>query len=127
MRQILVLITAGILAFLYFNRTPRLLQTELSDWVEEKAVIVQDELTIAYLRSLKFPGSTLVIEETLAPGANYTRYIVSYRSQGLKIYGLLTVPTGGPPEEGWPAIVFNHGYIPPAQYKTTERYVAYLD
>ncbi|MXV22005.1 alpha/beta hydrolase family protein, partial [Deinococcus xianganensis] len=26
-----------------------------------------------------------------------------------------------------PAIVFNHGYIPPAEYRTTERYVAYQD
>lgn len=24
-------------------------------------------------------------------------------------------------------IVFNHGYIPPGQYRTTERYVAYVD
>ena len=24
-------------------------------------------------------------------------------------------------------VVFNHGYIPPAQYRTTERYVAYVD
>ena len=24
-------------------------------------------------------------------------------------------------------IVFNHGYIPPSQYRTTERYVAYVD
>ena len=24
-------------------------------------------------------------------------------------------------------IVFNHGYIPPAEYRTTERYVAYVD
>ena len=24
-------------------------------------------------------------------------------------------------------IIFNHGYIPPSQYKTTERYVAYVD
>ncbi len=28
---------------------------------------------------------------------------------------------------GWPAIIFNHGYIPPSQYRTTERYVAYVD
>ncbi|MEJ2212201.1 MAG: alpha/beta fold hydrolase, partial [Anaerolineae bacterium] len=31
------------------------------------------------------------------------------------------------PDTGWPVIVFNHGYIPPAQYRTTERYVAYVD
>ena len=28
---------------------------------------------------------------------------------------------------GWPMIIFNHGSIPPTQYRTTERYVAYVD
>ncbi len=37
------------------------------------------------------------------------------------------MPFGDPPEGGFKAIVFNHGYIPPAQYRTTERYVAYVD
>jgi dipeptidyl aminopeptidase/acylaminoacyl peptidase len=45
----------------------------------------------------------------------------------LKIYALLTVPDGEMPPTGWPAIVFNHGYIPPKQYRTTERYIAYVD
>jgi hypothetical protein len=31
------------------------------------------------------------------------------------------------PEGGWPAIVFNHGYIPPDVYRTTERYIAYVE
>ena len=39
----------------------------------------------------------------------------------------MTVPDGPKPATGWPAIIFNHGYIPPAQYRTTERYVAYQD
>jgi uncharacterized protein len=47
--------------------------------------------------------------------------------KGLKIYGLLTVPYADPPEGGHPAIVFNHGYIPPTVYVTTERYIAYVD
>jgi dipeptidyl aminopeptidase/acylaminoacyl peptidase len=58
---------------------------------------------------------------------NYDRYIASYLSEGLKLRGLLTVPQGERPETGWPVIVFNHGYIPPDQYRTTERYVAYVD
>ncbi len=58
---------------------------------------------------------------------NYSHYIVSYQSEGNKIYALLTVPFGERPETGWPVIVFNHGYIPPEQYRTTERYVAYVD
>ena len=37
------------------------------------------------------------------------------------------MPNGQAPATGWPVIVFNHGYIPPGQYRTTERYVAYVD
>ena len=79
------------------------------------------------LRTSSYPGSDIVVEQTLDPGLNYDRYITSYLSEGLKIYALLTVPRGERPETGWPAIVFNHGYIPPDQYRTTERYVAYVD
>jgi fermentation-respiration switch protein FrsA (DUF1100 family) len=57
----------------------------------------------------------------------YTSYLASYESQGLKINGLLTVPTGDTPSGGWPAIVFVHGYIPPKEYQTTARYVDYVD
>ena len=61
----------------------------------------------------KYPGSEIVIEQKLAAGSNYQRYLASYRSEGLKIYALLTVPNGHKPATGWPVIVFNHGYIPP--------------
>jgi dipeptidyl aminopeptidase/acylaminoacyl peptidase len=84
-------------------------------------------LAIENMRQQAYPGSKVIIEETLEPGANYDRYIASYRSEELKIYALLTVPRGERPESGWPVIVFNHGYIPPSQYRTTERYVAYVD
>jgi len=84
-------------------------------------------LTIEAMRQRTYPGSDIVIEETLAPGSNYDRYIASYQSEGLRIYALLTVPRGEKPENGWPVVVFNHGYIPPDQYRTTERYVAYVD
>lgn len=86
-----------------------------------------NSLTIEYLRQREYPASEIVIEQALEPGVNYRRYLASYRSDGLKIYALLTVPQGELPESGWPAIVFNHGYIPPDEYRTTERYVAYVD
>jgi fermentation-respiration switch protein FrsA (DUF1100 family) len=84
-------------------------------------------LSVEWMRQQAYPGSEIVIEETLEPGVNYSRYIASYRSEGLKIYALLTVPMGEKPATGWPVVVFNHGYIPPEQYRTTERYVAYVD
>lgn len=68
-----------------------------------------------------------MIEEELPPGSNYSRYLTSYQSEGLKIYALLTVPIGEKPSSGWPVVVFNHGYIPPSEYRTTERYIAYTD
>ena len=88
---------------------------------------VGNELTIAALRAKEIVGSDIIIEETLADGANYAQYIASYQSEGNKIYGLLTVPSGDVPADGFPAIVFVHGYIPPEVYRTTERYVAYVD
>lgn len=84
-------------------------------------------LSITYLRRQIFAGSLLVVEETLDRGSNYNRSIVSYYSEGLKLYGLLTVPIGDPPLTGWPVIVFNHGYIAPDSYKPTERYEEYVE
>ena len=84
-------------------------------------------MSIASMRQQNYPGSDVVIEQTLAPGSNYDRYVASYQSEGLKIFGLLTIPRGERPGSGWPIIVFNHGYIPPEVYRTTERYVAYQD
>jgi dipeptidyl aminopeptidase/acylaminoacyl peptidase len=88
---------------------------------------VGNDLTIAALRAMKIEGSDIIIEQALDNGANYARYIASYESEGNKIYGLLTIPFGDVPEGGFKAIVFNHGYIPPDTYQTTERYVAYVD
>lgn len=84
-------------------------------------------LSIDWLRAQEYPGSEIVIEQVLEPGSNYNQYIASYQSEGLKIYALMTVPAEEKPPGGWPAIVFNHGYIPPDQYRTTERYVAYVE
>ena len=84
-------------------------------------------LEISAMRAREYPGSDIVIEQTLDPGVNYNRYYVSYRSEGLKIYALMTVPTGEKPATGWPVIIFNHGFIPPDVYVSTERYVAYVD
>ncbi|CAG0995282.1 partial Dipeptidyl aminopeptidase 4, partial [Gammaproteobacteria bacterium] len=84
-------------------------------------------LTIQSMRERTYPGSDVTIEQVLTPGSNYQRYLASYLSDGLKIYALLTVPNGDQPATGWPVIIFNHGFIPPDQYRTTERYVAYVD
>jgi uncharacterized protein len=89
--------------------------------------VVLDDLAIESLRQKTYGEGNLQIEQTLEPGGSYNQYIVSYLSDGLKIYALLTLPKAEPPPGGWPAIVFNHGNIPPDIYKTTQRYVQYVD
>ncbi|MCC6259406.1 MAG: alpha/beta fold hydrolase [Anaerolineales bacterium] len=84
-------------------------------------------MSIIALRNGEYPGSEITIVKELERGSNYKRYYVYYLSEGLKIYALLTIPNGEPPAGGFPAIVFNHGYIPPDVYRTTERYLAYVD
>ncbi len=84
-------------------------------------------LAIASMRQATYPGSEISVIQTLAAGSNYTRALVSYESEGNTIRALMTIPSGAAPETGWPAIVFNHGHIPPTIYRTGERYVAYVD
>jgi alpha-beta hydrolase superfamily lysophospholipase len=84
-------------------------------------------LMIEVMRRESYPGSELQIERTLEPGQNYGRFIVSYLSDGNKIFALMTVPWGNIPESGWPVILFNHGYIRPDLYRSTERYMDYVD
>ncbi len=74
------------------------------------------------MRAKSYPGSNIVIEQTLAPAPGYNRYVVSYQSDGLTLLGLLTVPTGNRPAAGWPVILLNHGYIPPPEYSTADSY-----
>lgn len=104
------------------NKSKFELQVSKSLELQESSEKVIHPLQIKVLRERTYPGSQLRIEEELLPHTNYRRYIASYKSQGATIYGLLTVPTESMPVNGWPIILVNHGYIPPADYKTTSQY-----
>lgn len=84
-------------------------------------------LSIEVMREGDYPGSLISREEILEPGEGYTRYDMYYNSEGWRIYALLTVPDGEKPDDGWPVVIFNHGYIPPGVYRTAERYEEYVD
>jgi uncharacterized protein len=85
------------------------------------------ELTIPYLRTQKFESKLAELTE-ISQNSIYTAYLTSYQSDDFKINGLLTKPVGEVPNGGWPAIVFIHGYIPPAQYRTLgPQYADYVD
>jgi len=118
--------------YIYATNSPS--QTEIATpnvKVENNAEVTEDvpfkEMTIPYLRSRNYE-SDLSELTPYSSNANYTSYLTSYSSDGFKINGLLTRPIGQMPAGGFPAIVFVHGYIPPANYQTTgESYSDYVD
>jgi dipeptidyl aminopeptidase/acylaminoacyl peptidase len=130
---VIFLFIALVTTFVYLHISDisgkKVLQPWLQKTVQENEGGPEEEypLSIPYMRKQEYPGSDVTIEETLPAGSNYDRYLASYKSDGLKIYALLTVPQGERPQGGWPVIIFNHGYIPPEEYRTTERYIAYTD
>ena len=84
------------------------------------------EMTIPYLQKQPYQSS-LGNLELYEQKELYTSYFTHYNSNNLKINALLTKPKGEMPQGGWPGIVFVHGYIPPKEYKTNEKYVDYVD
>lgn len=122
---IIVVIILG--AVLFINQSRRTVLQETSNQIKASPTVETFPLQIEVMRKKNYPGSDIQIEEQLGNGSNYKQYVVSYKSDGFKIYALFTVPLTEMPKGGYPAIIFNHGYIPPEQYSTTERYVAYVD
>ena len=49
-------------------------------------------------------------------------YLISFTSENLKEFALMNIPTGTKPENGWPVVVLNHGFVAPKSYLTTESY-----
>lgn len=109
---ICILVSASILLL---RHTPT--QNKLNS-LPTPSIVPLHPLSIVAMRERVYPGSQLTIEQQLSDGSNYHQYLTSYKSDGLKILALLTVPMGDKPKNGWPVILFNHGYIDPAQYQT---------
>jgi uncharacterized protein len=84
------------------------------------------DLTIAALANRSYGGGELQIVDTLLETDTFTRYLITYPSDGLTIYGYLNVPNEG---DKFPVALVLHGYINPDAYSTvayTERYATSL-
>lgn len=80
--------------------------------------------TVEYLRQRDFGGDELLAHEIWADNFYFTRYLISYPSDGLTIYGFLNQPkTPGP----HPVVIALHGYIDPAIYHILDYTTRYAD
>lgn len=71
-----------------------------------------------------FMGTNLKLGKVLARNGEYTRYAVTYRSNGLRISGIMNVPKGKGP---FPLVVLAHGYIDPDIYRSGQGLVREQD
>ena len=78
--------------------------------------------TIESLAARAYGGGVLEIVDTLEETETFSRYLITYPSDGLTIYGFMNVPHEG---DNFPVAIVLHGYVDPADYETvayTRRY-----
>lgn len=80
---------------------------------------------IETLRRRSYGGDGAIsVGPVLAETEAYTRYAISYPSDGLIVTGYVNVPHGDGP---FPVIVLNHGYYDPGRYRTGDGTLAAAD
>ncbi len=86
---------------------------------------VYEGLSIAYLSTRSYGGGEIRVHEIIGDDPDFTRYLFSYPSDGLSIYGFLNVPKqeSGP----FPVVIALHGYIDPGIYNTLDYTTTYAD
>lgn len=81
-------------------------------------------LSIPDLQSRVYGGGEIQIVETMGENSLFTRYLISYPSDGLRIFGFLNLPTGDGP---FPVVIALHGYVDPTVYQTLPYTTRYAD
>lgn len=125
-----IILTPVLLYFLFkdnYRSTKLQLETEKNESLSKNLEVYKSPISIDYLRNYSIPKAKIIVERELQDGFNYKKYIVSYFSEGSKVYALLTVPKKTKPQNGFPVVIFNHGYIPPKSYSTVSSYSSYVD
>lgn len=93
----------------------------------KKGQIVLFPYSIEALSNRSYLESNISIEREVKSSGNFKSYIVSFISDGLKEYALMDVPNSNRPQNGFPVIILNHGYVKPEQYSTENSYKQIAD
>ncbi|KKT88587.1 MAG: Peptidase S9 prolyl oligopeptidase active site domain protein [Candidatus Moranbacteria bacterium GW2011_GWC2_45_10] len=85
----------------------------IEDEIEGEEVKKPHPDTIPAMSQKEFQGNDLKLGRILDENESYTRYHITYKSEGFTISGIMNVPKGEGP---FPILVLNHGYIDPKVY-----------
>ncbi|MGB0879983.1 MAG: alpha/beta hydrolase family protein [Polaribacter sp.] len=83
---------------------------------EDKQQVSFSPLSIKGLQKRDYK-STLTFEKKLENTGNFNSELISYLSDSLKVYALVTIPKSEKPKNGYPILIFGHGFHPePKKY-----------
>lgn len=71
------------------------------------------KLSLENFAKKDFKGTDFKIGQVLDENSSYTRYYITYKSDGSLVSGIMNVPKGKGP---FPVLILNHGYINPSVY-----------
>lgn len=83
------------------------------------AAAASSPIAIAAVRAHPLTPTAINLEQQLPARGGCHTSVVSYHSDGYKIYALQSLPPTPPPAGGYPVLILAHGYINPAAYVTT--------
>ena len=79
----------------------------------QKARPKPNPISVQALIERSYDGRDLRLGRQIGSTSAYKRYLISYRGDGLRLTGVINVPSGKGP---FPVLVLNHGYIDPDVY-----------
>jgi uncharacterized protein len=114
-----VVLAACAVVVTFFVVHPALAPESTSKATPQPQPAPSSPLAIAAVRAHPTPGGTITITNQLPPRSGCPTAVISYPSDGLTLYALLTTPPTPKPNGGYPVVVLAHGFINPASYSTT--------
>ncbi len=86
-----------------------------ADSAADRLPSAASDVSLPAMMRRDYDGRGLRLGRVLASTGDYVRHAASYRSDGLRISGIMNIPRGRGP---FPVLVLLHGYIDPAYYVT---------
>ncbi|MFT5924798.1 MAG: hypothetical protein ACI9LE_001798, partial [Paraglaciecola sp.] len=68
-------------------------------------------LSIDNLRLRSYGSEFVWLEEWQRNNTSYRSVIAAYMSDGLRVYARIDIPNKPPPEQGYPVVLFSHGWV----------------